>query len=139
MPDHVHIVLGPGPRHDVIDFMREFKSLVASALWPLGCVGSPWQQSFWDHIVDSHDSVPEVVSYVLRNPVAAGIVDDWRDYPFSGSLVLDCEEMMAIEPRTSRMSAFELEWVLTWMRERGDVEQVEAEHARERRRMLVGD
>ena len=35
-------------------------------------------------------TTPEpVVSYILNNPVRGGLVQEWRDYPFSGSLV--CE------------------------------------------------
>ena len=51
--------------------------------------GSFWQKSFWDHFLRVEEDLQEVVDYVLYNPIRRGLVEEWRDYPFSGSLVFE--------------------------------------------------
>ena len=51
--------------------------------------GKVWQVSFWDRFLREEESLEEVVLYVLNNPVRKGLVKEWRDYPYSGSLELD--------------------------------------------------
>jgi putative transposase len=91
MPDHVHLVLGPSPRCDVVTFVGQFKNLVLRIAWTRGTQGSFWQSSFWDHFVRSDEGLRAVVEYVLANPVRRGLATDWRDYPFAGSLVFEDE------------------------------------------------
>ncbi len=89
MPDHVHLVLEPGSESDIVSFVARYKSLVQRSLWSLGLSGTFWQKSFWDHFLRGDEAVGHVVQYVLNNPVRKGMVADWKDYPFSGSLVWD--------------------------------------------------
>lgn len=89
MPDHVHIVLGPSEACDVITFVGQFKNLAQRAAWSQGVEGSFWQKRFWDHFLRAEEQVEHVVEYVLNNPVRRGLVEHWRDYPFSGSLEFD--------------------------------------------------
>ncbi|MBI4318570.1 MAG: transposase [Chloroflexi bacterium] len=86
MPDHVHIVLGPSESCDVVTFVGQFKNLAQRAAWRHGAVGSFWQKRFWDHFLRAEEQLERVVEYVLNNPVRAGLVEQWSDYPFSGSL-----------------------------------------------------
>jgi hypothetical protein len=51
--------------------------------------GAFWQKSFWDHFLRADEQVEAVVSYVLNNPVRAGLATHWREYPFAGSLAID--------------------------------------------------
>ncbi len=87
MPDHVHLVLGPSPTCDIVAFVGQVKNLVQRAVWRLGVEGRFWQRSFWDHFLRQDEDVEIAVRYVLNNPVRAGLVREWREYPFSGSLV----------------------------------------------------
>ena len=89
MPDHVHLVLGPSPSCDIVAFVGRFKNLAQRAAWRLGVIGAFWQRSFWDHFIRNDEPFDGVVNYVLCNPVRAGIVSHWRQYPFAGSLTLD--------------------------------------------------
>ncbi len=89
MPDHVHLVLAPSDNRDITAFVGQFKSLVQREVWRLGISGTFWQRSYWDHFLRAEEDLNTVVAYVLGNPVRAGMVDDWRDYPYSGSLVFD--------------------------------------------------
>ena len=92
MPDHAHLVIGPSPTCDIIDFTGQFKNLAQRAVWKQGVTGRIWQVSFWDHFLRQEESLEEVVRYVLNNPVRKGMVRQWQDYPFSGSLELTLEE-----------------------------------------------
>ena len=63
--------------------------LLPGAAWAQGVAGVIWQRSFWDHFLRAEEQLEEVVSYGLNNPVRRGLVEDWQDYPFAGSLALD--------------------------------------------------
>ncbi|HYS80355.1 MAG TPA: transposase [Anaeromyxobacteraceae bacterium] len=89
MPDHVHLVVGPSPRCDVIAFVGGFKGLVQRAAWRLGVRGRLWQTGFYDHFLRAEEQVERVVEYVLDNPIRAGLVSTRREYAFSGSLVYE--------------------------------------------------
>lgn len=89
MPDHVHLVLSASPTCDIITFVGQFKNLGQRAAWALGTHGAFWQKSFWDHFLRADEQLEAVILYVLNNPVRAGLVSHWREYPFSGSLALD--------------------------------------------------
>jgi REP element-mobilizing transposase RayT len=84
MPDHVHLVVSPSERCDIIAFVGRFKSLVLRRAWSLGVEGTFWQPSFWDHFLRQNESKEHGVRYVLENPVRAGLVTRWSDYPYLG-------------------------------------------------------
>ncbi|MHB1843516.1 MAG: REP-associated tyrosine transposase [Deltaproteobacteria bacterium] len=87
MPDHVHLVLSPSPDCDIIEFVGQVKNLIQRAAWRKGISEAFWQPGFWDHFLRQDEQLETVIHYVLQNPVRAGIVERWEDYPFSGSLV----------------------------------------------------
>ena len=45
-----------------------------------------WQEGYHDWVIRPIQPVDEVIRYVLDNPVRAGLVAQWTDYPFSGSV-----------------------------------------------------
>ena len=89
MHDHVHLVLGPSPTCDIVTFVGRFKNLAQREAWRLGVTGAFWQSSFWDHFLRGDERIEQVVDYVWNNPVRAGLVERWWDYPFSGSTVFE--------------------------------------------------
>jgi len=92
MPDHVHLLLGPSETCDLVQFVGQFKNLAQRAIWRQGVRGRIWQLSFWDRFLRSDEDLRQAVEYVLHNPVVAGLVEHWRDYPFAGSLVFAVRE-----------------------------------------------
>ena len=89
MPDHLHLVIGPSPKRDVVSFVGQVKNLIQREGWKRGLRGRIWQESFWDHFLRGDEQVESVVEYVLNNPVRRGIVSECHDYPFAGSLMFD--------------------------------------------------
>jgi putative transposase len=57
-------------------------------------VGQLWQRSFHDRLLRESDNELERVRYTVANPVRSGLVDEWQEYPFSGSFVYDLADLI---------------------------------------------
>ena len=91
MPDHVHLLISASDKKDIIEFVRELKSLSTIIAWQHGYTGTIWQKSFYDHFLRKDEDCQVVANYIVQNPVRQHIVEHWGDYRFSGSLVYDLE------------------------------------------------
>ena len=89
MPDHLHLVVAPGKKRDIVQFVGEYKGRTTRLSRRFGMKGKFWQTSFYDHFLRKEEDVRDVVMYVLHNPVRKGLVSEWREYPYSGSLVYE--------------------------------------------------
>ena len=82
MPDHLHFVVGLR-KGSLAEFMRSFKGYTAYKINELKNKKGPfWQPQYHDHALRQDEDLNEVVLYTLRNPVRAGLVKDFHDYPF---------------------------------------------------------
>lgn len=45
--------------------------------------GSFWQREYFDRLIRDQNDLAQKVKYVLNNPVKAGLVERWNEYPFS--------------------------------------------------------
>ena len=82
MPDHLHIVavLCDGALSKI---MHSLKSYTAKRINNfLNKQGSIWQPQYHDHAIRTDETLIDVVIYTLNNPVRAGLVKDFHDYPF---------------------------------------------------------
>jgi REP element-mobilizing transposase RayT len=80
MPEHVHTIVEVG-NIDLIEIMRRLKSH-STALYRAKRASSVlWQESFHDHGLREPQDFEGAVEYILFNPVKAGLVTDWLDYP----------------------------------------------------------
>ena len=91
MPDHLHLIsMGYEDRSDVLGGVDKFKQ--ATGHWLASRFSNcEWQDSFYDRIIRRPEELAQKVRYILDNPVRAGLVKDWRDYPFTGGVGLDLE------------------------------------------------
>ena len=89
MPDHVHLLISASDKKGIVDFVREMKSLSSKIAWQHGYIGAIWQRSFYDHFLREDEDCRTVTSYIVQNPVRKGIVENWREYPFAGSLIYE--------------------------------------------------
>jgi putative transposase len=85
MPDHLHLLLIGEENSDLVKFIRTYKQLSGYG-YKKTTGKNLWQKSFYDHILRKEENVPEVIKYILENPVRKGLVEYFADYPFSGSL-----------------------------------------------------
>lgn len=81
MPDHLHIVAGLAS-DNLPDLMRSFKGFTARAINKrLNRQGLVWNTQYHDHAIRKDEALLEVIQYCLNNPVRAGIVKDFHEYP----------------------------------------------------------
>lgn len=45
--------------------------------------GAFWRRESYDHVVRDEREFDRIVSYILNNPVKAGLVENWQDYPYT--------------------------------------------------------
>jgi putative transposase len=93
MPDHVHLVLqGAGEDSDTYRAMRSFIQRTGYLFSKAG-LGIVWQKDFYDHILRTEVDLSNQVRYILRNPVRAGLVSRWQEYPYKGSTAFDLDQL----------------------------------------------
>jgi len=81
MPDHLHFVAGL-KQGSLAQVMRSLKIHTAKKInILLEREGAFWQPQYHDHAVRKDEDLNEVVLYTLQNPVRAGLVKDFHDYP----------------------------------------------------------
>jgi putative transposase len=95
MPNHVHILFehyllepsktnlkGKDKNYPVGETMRYIKGATAKeANSILGKTGSFWQKESYDHYIRNDREMDNVINYIIRNPVKAGLIDDWTKWP----------------------------------------------------------
>jgi REP element-mobilizing transposase RayT len=83
MPNHVHLLITP--QVEVSALLRRLKGASArQSNRLLGQTGQPfWQDESYDRLVRSTSEFHRIESYILQNPVRAGLVRSVEDYPWS--------------------------------------------------------
>ncbi len=82
MPDHLHFVavLNGGTLPELMHSLKGYTGKRLNSM--LGRQGRLWQDQYYDHAVRKDEVLNEVVLYMLHNPVRAGLVTDFHEYPF---------------------------------------------------------
>ncbi|MFH1185685.1 MAG: hypothetical protein V1755_11720 [Chloroflexota bacterium] len=91
MPNHVHAVFGglrtqnenAGALSQVLQSLKRHTARHANLV--LGRDGPFWQDESYDHVIRDSDEPQRTVSYVLENPVKAGLVSKWQQWRWSYS------------------------------------------------------
>jgi putative transposase len=78
MPDHLHLIVSFGridtPIQTVVSKWKE---------WTAKSLSIRWQRDFFEHRLRKDESFREKADYVLANPVRAGLVNRWNDWPYT--------------------------------------------------------
>ncbi|MDH7487058.1 MAG: hypothetical protein QHJ81_12375 [Anaerolineae bacterium] len=96
MSNHAHLLIdqqgvpNPPPRRDGKHYtalsraMRLLKGQ-SGALCNrvLGRRGAFWQHESYDHVVRDPGEFARILAYIVNNPVKAGLVSDWQDWPYT--------------------------------------------------------
>ncbi len=94
MSNHVHLLLDmanipapsrrDGKRYTALSRALRFIKGRSSALCnrALGRRGPFWQHESYDHVVRDSVELERILWYILDNPVKAGLVNNWRDWPY---------------------------------------------------------
>ena len=89
MSNHVHTVFTPlqkdhGNYHalpSIMHSLKRYTALEANRL--LGRNGDFWQEESFDHVVRNGEELQRIRHYVLNNPVKAGLVQKWQNWPWT--------------------------------------------------------
>jgi hypothetical protein len=66
--------------------MKSLKNSISKALREAGIPAPHWQKGFFDHVLRTQESLRVKWTYVRRNPVRAGLVDDPDAWPYQGEI-----------------------------------------------------
>ena len=85
MPNHVHFVATLAEQG--VSMMRALQSIKSytgrEANRLLSRSGQFWHRESYDHLVRNPQEMQNIISYTLENPVRAGLVDEWQQWPYS--------------------------------------------------------
>jgi putative transposase len=81
MPDHLHMLAKFSPEVGMKKLIRNWKRYLANES------GIVWQRDFFDHRLRGDESLSNKATYILQNPVRAGLVDQSQDWPYQFRLV----------------------------------------------------
>jgi REP element-mobilizing transposase RayT len=79
MPDHLHLLAAPKAREEAVGNLSG-----ALKRWMRQELQAPWQwqPGCFDRLLRSGESASQKWLYIRENPVRAGLVKDWRDWPY---------------------------------------------------------
>jgi len=93
MPNHLHLLTTGGADADLPRFVQAFKQ---KSSYTFRCTKGMklWQRSYYDHVLRHDEALADIAKYILNNPVRGGLVNDFREYEFSGSSIFDIGEIV---------------------------------------------
>ena len=87
IPDHLHAFVAiDDERLSLSDWMKSLKNALSKTLRSRSIPTPHWQKTFFDHVLRSAESYTEKWYYVRENPVRAGLVRRWEDWPLRGEI-----------------------------------------------------
>jgi len=87
MPDHIHVFAAFGiDSLSISSWIKSLKNSVSKVLKSANCLPPHWQKGFFEHVIRSQESYERKWEYVRNNPVRAGLVQNPRDWPYSGEI-----------------------------------------------------
>ena len=93
MPDHLHLLIeATSESSDLVAFADEARQRTAYR-YRRRQDQALWQKGYYEHVLRDGEATLAVVRYILANPVRGGLVQEPRDYPFSGSLLFDKRQL----------------------------------------------
>jgi len=88
MPDHVHLFICGDLHFHLGKWIKALRQALGKSISSGMRHDRIWQEGFFDHILRSDESMAQKWEYVRDNPVRAGFVRIWTEWPFQGEIVL---------------------------------------------------
>ena len=83
MPNHVHVLIEPKADQSVGNIVSSWKRFSARmANRALGRSGPFWQDDYWDTYIRNERHFESTISYIMNNPVKAGLAQEPADWPW---------------------------------------------------------
>jgi putative transposase len=80
MPDHLHVIVAPTDDREA--HVGNFSAAIMRWMRRDLNASWKWQRGSFDRLVRSGESLEEKWLYVEENPVRAGLVSRWQDWPY---------------------------------------------------------
>lgn len=88
MSNHVHVLFEPLQKNDdiyslsmIMHSLKRHTARTGNKI--LGRHGDFWVHESYDHYIRDYDDFERVVSYILSNPVHAGLVKEWNNWKWT--------------------------------------------------------
>jgi REP element-mobilizing transposase RayT len=88
MPDHLHLLLLGSEGSSLARFMKRFKQETGFT-FKRRTGEMLWQKGYHDHVLRKEEDLADVARYIAANPVRAGLVAGWTEYPYKGGSLLE--------------------------------------------------
>jgi putative transposase len=88
MPDHIHLFVCGDLHFHLGKWIKALRQALGKSISSGVRHDRIWQEGFFDHILRSDESMSQKWEYVRDNPVRAGFVRLWTEWPFQGEIVL---------------------------------------------------
>jgi REP element-mobilizing transposase RayT len=87
MPDHLHVfVVIDDERLTLSGWIKSLKNALSKILRARNVCAPHWQKDFFDHVLRSGESYSAKWDYVRNNPVRAGLVESYEEWPYLGQI-----------------------------------------------------
>ena len=110
MPNHVHVLINTYKEFTLKSVVHSWKSFTSNEIKKCLSAGSAgfqpandrvvenneedagkmpsllnkvWQEDYWDRFIRDENHFKSSVNYILENPVKAGLVESWQEWPWS--------------------------------------------------------
>jgi len=95
MPNHVHVVVTPYAGYELASILLSWKTHSAKMInKAVGRRGRFWQREYYDRLIRHQAAFDGIVSYVLKNPIKAGI-PNWKFFGTSANVVAQEGQVIA--------------------------------------------
>jgi putative transposase len=85
MPDHMYAFVALDDRVISLSVWVKPRRMAVSKTLGDSAIPAPhWQKGFFDHVLRSAESYSQKWHYVRENPVRAGLISRWEDWPYLG-------------------------------------------------------
>ena len=86
MPDHIHLIVVPGPAAGLARIMQHIKGRFARRLHERnGGHGKLWQGRYYETVMRDEASLLRRMTYIEENPLRATLAEEVEQYPYSSA------------------------------------------------------
>ncbi len=96
MPDHLHILAeGKNEKSNFRKFISVYKQKTSyEVVQTFKFANKLWQENYYERVLRKEEATLDVIKYILNNPVRKGLVENFLNYPYLGSFVLDIRDLV---------------------------------------------
>ena len=93
MPDHMHLLVSASSETSDLRLFAKLAKQRSAFAYSKAKRRRLWQPSYYDHVLRPENSTLSFIQYIFLNPVRAGLVERWTDYPYLGSETMSLDEI----------------------------------------------